>query len=29
MGLYAMLAFNASAVDPGQPQEITEPSLPV
>jgi hypothetical protein len=29
MGFYAMLAFNANAVDLGLPQEITEPSLPV
>jgi 4-carboxymuconolactone decarboxylase len=29
MGFYAMLAFNANAVDLGLPQEITEPPLPV
>jgi 4-carboxymuconolactone decarboxylase len=29
MGFYAMLAFNANAVDLGLPQEISEPPLPV
>jgi 4-carboxymuconolactone decarboxylase len=29
MGFYAMLAFNANAVDLGLPQELTEPPLPV
>jgi 4-carboxymuconolactone decarboxylase len=29
MGFYAMLAFNANAVDLGLPQEMTEPPLPV
>jgi len=29
MGFYAMLAFNANAVDLGLPQERTEPPLPV
>jgi hypothetical protein len=29
MGFYAMLAFNANAVDLRLPQEITEPPLPV
>jgi 4-carboxymuconolactone decarboxylase len=29
MGFYAMLAFNANAVDLGLPHEITEPPLPV
>jgi hypothetical protein len=29
MGCYAMLAFNANAVDLGLPQELTEPPLPV
>jgi hypothetical protein len=28
MGFYAMLAFNANAVDLGLPQELTEPPLP-
>jgi hypothetical protein len=29
MGFYAMLAFNANAVDLGLPQAITQPPLPV
>jgi len=29
MGFYAMLAFNANAVDLGLPQEIIEPPLPI
>ena len=29
MGFYAMLAFNANAVDLGLPQNLTEPPLPV
>jgi hypothetical protein len=29
MGFYAMLAFNANAVDLGLPQELTEPPLPM
>jgi 4-carboxymuconolactone decarboxylase len=29
MGFYAMLAFNANAVDLGLPQDLTEPPLPV
>ena len=29
MGFYAMLAFNANAVDLGVPANITEPPLPV
>jgi hypothetical protein len=29
MGFYAMLAFNANAVDLGLPQGLTEPPLPV
>jgi len=29
MGFYAMLAFNANAVDLGMPHEVTEPPLPV
>ena len=29
MGFYAMLAFNANAVDLGLPEKITEPPLPV
>jgi 4-carboxymuconolactone decarboxylase len=29
MGFYAMLAFNANAVDLGLPQECIEPPLPV
>jgi 4-carboxymuconolactone decarboxylase len=29
MGFYAMLAFNANAVDLGLPRDLTEPPLPV
>jgi hypothetical protein len=29
MGFYAMLAFNANAVDLGLPREMSEPPLPV
>jgi len=29
MGFYAMLAFNANAVDLGFPHEMAEPPLPV
>jgi 4-carboxymuconolactone decarboxylase len=29
MGFYAMLAFNANAVDLGLPKDLTEPPLPV
>jgi len=29
MGFYAMLAFNANAVDLGTPHEVSEPPLPV